>query len=146
MRLHPPNYSHSLFNIHTSYNYTKLIQMMLFYLMLRLAPHGLDLGFLGLRLWAWTSSFAKNNKKNFKWFGPCPFLLLIASFWFSSLCLEAVLITLFGLLLIRLDGIFLILVTLSWGCSRSTFWPPSDQTWWWSPFPQGKATSSSYTS
>jgi len=45
MRLHPPNYSHSLFNIHTSYNYTKVIQMMLFYLMLDLAPHGLDLGF-----------------------------------------------------------------------------------------------------
>ena len=67
--------------------------MMLFYLMFGLAPHGLDLGFLGLgRLglswawpsWAWASSFAKTNKKNFKCFGPCPFLLLITSFWFSS--------------------------------------------------------------
>jgi len=48
MRLHPPNYSHSLFNIHTSYNYTKVFQMMLFYLMFGFAPHGLDLGFLGL--------------------------------------------------------------------------------------------------
>ena len=85
MRLHPPNYSHSLFNIHTSYNYTKVIQMMLFYLMLGLAPHGLDLGFLGLGLWAWASSFAKTNKKNFKCFGPCPFLLLITSFLFSSI-------------------------------------------------------------
>jgi len=63
--------------------------MMLFYLMFGLAPHGLDLGFLGLgRLglswawpsWAWASSFAKTNKKNFKCFGPCPFLLLITSF------------------------------------------------------------------
>jgi len=71
MRLHPPNYSHFLFNIDTSYNYTKLIQMMLFYLMLGLAPHGLDLGFLGLGLlelglWTWVSSFEKTNKKNFK--------------------------------------------------------------------------------
>jgi len=33
-----------LFNIHTSYNYTKVIQMMLFYLMLGLAPHGFGLG------------------------------------------------------------------------------------------------------
>ena len=68
---------------------TRVIQMMLFYLMLGLAPHGLDLGFLGLGLlglglWAWASSFAKTNKKNFKCFGPCPFLLLITSFWFSS--------------------------------------------------------------
>jgi len=60
--------------------------MMLFYLMLGLAPHGLDLGFLGLGLgfglglWAWASSFAKTSKKNFKCFGPCPFLLLITSF------------------------------------------------------------------
>jgi len=35
--------------------------MMLFYLMLGLAPHGMDLGFLGfgllgLGLWAWASS------------------------------------------------------------------------------------------
>jgi len=64
---------------------TRVIQMMLFYLMLGLAPHGLDLGFLGLDLlvlglWAWASSFAKTNKKNFKCFGPCPFLLLITSF------------------------------------------------------------------
>ena len=78
-----------LFNIHTSYNYTRVIQMMLFYLMLGLAPHGLDFGFLGLGLlglglWSWASSFAKTNKKNFKCFGPCPFLLLITSFWFSS--------------------------------------------------------------
>ena len=29
---------------------TRVIQMMLFYLMLGLAPHGLDLGFLGLGL------------------------------------------------------------------------------------------------
>jgi len=59
--------------------------MMLFYLMLGLAPHGV--GFLGLGLlglWAWASSFAKTNKNNFKCFGPCPFLLLIASFGFSS--------------------------------------------------------------
>ena len=84
MRLHPPNYSHSLFNIHTSYNYTKVIQMMIFYLMLGLAPHGLDLGFLRLGLWAWASSFAKTNKNNFKWFGPCSFFLLTTSFWFSS--------------------------------------------------------------
>ena len=64
---------------------TRVIQMMLFYLMFGLAPHGLDLGFLGLGLiglglWAWASSFAKTNKKNFKCFGPCPFLLLITSF------------------------------------------------------------------
>ena len=66
--------------------------MMLFYLMLGLVPHGLDLGFLGLGLLglglglgAWASSFAKTNKKNFKCFGPCPFLLLITSFLFSSL-------------------------------------------------------------
>jgi len=61
----------SLFNIHTSYNYTRVIQMMLFYLMLGLAPHGMDLGFLGfgllrLGLWAWASSFEKTNKNNFK--------------------------------------------------------------------------------
>jgi len=56
--------------------------MILFYLMLGLAPHGLDLGLglLGLGLWAWASSFAKTNKKNFKCFDPCPFLLLITSF------------------------------------------------------------------
>jgi len=39
--------------------------------MLSLAPHGLDLGFLGLGLlglglWAWASSFEKTNKKNLK--------------------------------------------------------------------------------
>jgi len=34
--------------------------MMLFYLMLGLAPHGLDLGFLGLGIWAWASSFCKD--------------------------------------------------------------------------------------
>ena len=82
-----------LFNIHTSYNYTRVIQEMLFYLMLGLAPHEmawafwalafLGLGF-GLGLWAWASSFEKTNKKNFKWFGPCPFFLLTTSFWFSS--------------------------------------------------------------
>jgi len=44
----------SLFNIHTSYNYTRVFQMMLFYLMLGLAPHGMDLGFFGLwPSWAW---------------------------------------------------------------------------------------------
>ena len=42
--------------------------MMLFYLMLGLAPHGMDLGFglIGLGLWAWASSLEKTNKKNFK--------------------------------------------------------------------------------
>jgi len=80
LHIHTP-----LFNIHTSYNYTRVIQMMLFYLRLGLAPHGMDLGFLGfgllgLGLWAWASSFAKTSKKNFKCFGPCPFLLLIISF------------------------------------------------------------------
>jgi len=42
---------------------TRVNQIMLFYLMLGLAPHGMDLGFLGfgllglgLRLWAWASS------------------------------------------------------------------------------------------
>jgi len=42
--------------------------MMLFYLMLGLAPHGLDLGLglLGLGLSAWASSFEKTNKRNFK--------------------------------------------------------------------------------
>ena len=49
--------------------------MMLIYLMFGLAPHGLDLGFLGfglleLGLWAWASSFENTNKKNFKCFGP----------------------------------------------------------------------------
>ena len=29
--------------------------------------------------WAWTSSFEKTNKKNFKCFGLCPFLLLMRS-------------------------------------------------------------------
>ena len=54
LHIHTP-----LFNIHTSYNYTRVIQMMLYYLMLGLAPHGMDLGFLGLGLlglgpsWAW---------------------------------------------------------------------------------------------
>jgi len=43
LHIHTP-----LFNIYTSYNYTRVIQMMLFYLILGLAPHGLDLGFLGL--------------------------------------------------------------------------------------------------
>ena len=42
---------------------TRVNQMMLFYLMFGLAPHGIDLGFLGfgllgigLGLWAWASS------------------------------------------------------------------------------------------
>ena len=29
--------------------------------------------------WAWVSSFEKTDKKNFKFFGPCPFLLLMKS-------------------------------------------------------------------
>ena len=29
--------------------------------------------------WAWASSFEKTNKKNFRCFGPCPFLLLMRS-------------------------------------------------------------------
>jgi len=40
LHIHTP-----LFNIQTSYNYTRVIQMMLFYLML-------GLGLLGLGLWA----------------------------------------------------------------------------------------------
>jgi len=51
LHIHTP-----LFNIHTSYNYTKVIQMMLFYLMLGLASHGMDLGFF--RLWpSWALGF-----------------------------------------------------------------------------------------
>ena len=84
LHIHTP-----LLNINTSYNYTRVIQMMLFYLMLGLALHGMDLGLLGfgllgLGLWTWASSFEKTNKKNLKWFGPCPFFLLTTSFWFSS--------------------------------------------------------------
>jgi len=51
--------------------------MMLFYLMLGLAPHGvgfLGLGLLGLGLWAWAPYFEMTNKKNFKCSGPCPYL------------------------------------------------------------------------
>ena len=45
--------------------------MMLFYLMIGFAPHGMDLGLLGfglfgLGLWALASSFEKTNKKNIK--------------------------------------------------------------------------------
>ena len=29
--------------------------------------------------WTWASSFEKTNKKNFKCFGPCPFILLMKS-------------------------------------------------------------------
>ena len=69
--------------------------MILFYLMLGLAPHGMDLGFLGfgllglgLGLWAWASSlfmssfnFEKTRRKNFKCEGECPLPSLIkASF------------------------------------------------------------------
>ena len=50
---------------------TRVNQMMFFYLMLGLAPHGMDSGFLGfgllgLGLGLLVSSFAKINKKNFK--------------------------------------------------------------------------------
>jgi len=45
LHIHTP-----LFNILTSYNYTRVIQMMLFYLMLGLAPHEMDLDFLGFGL------------------------------------------------------------------------------------------------
>jgi len=61
LHIHTP-----LFNIHTSYNYTRVIQMMLFYLMLGPCPSWFGLGLLRLGLWAWASSFEKTNKKNFK--------------------------------------------------------------------------------
>jgi len=57
------------------------------YLMLGLAPHGLDLGFFGLALLGLGLHIKNTNKKNFKYFGHWPFLLLIVSFWFLSLIL-----------------------------------------------------------
>jgi len=42
---------------------------MLIYLMLGLAPHGLDLGFLGSGL-GLDPHIKNTNKKNFKYFGP----------------------------------------------------------------------------
>jgi len=62
--------------------------MMFFYLMLGLAPHGMDLGFLGLgfglgpHIYFMSSfNFEKTRRKNFKCEGECPLPSLIkASF------------------------------------------------------------------
>jgi len=63
--------------------------MMLFYLMLCLAPHGMDLGFLGFDLlglgphlyFMFSFKFEKTRRKNFKCEGECPLPSLIkASF------------------------------------------------------------------
>ena len=72
---------------------TRVNQMMFFYLMLGLAPHGMDLGFLGLgflglglglgpHLYFMSSfNFEKTRRKNFKCEGECPLPSLIkASF------------------------------------------------------------------
>ena len=68
---------------------TRVNQMMLFYLMLGLAPHGMDLGFLGFGLlglrphpyFVSSFNFEKTRRKNFKFEGECPLPSLIkASF------------------------------------------------------------------